>query len=119
VRTGAHRQGCDVKAPPVGPQPLCIRIVAARLTVALFGLAGDKAFGPCRGLRSDNLARNAVPLEAVEFGGLHQAGVYRSISQDACVSSRKTVAEPVCILAVGAVYFAGRNDGGPEWKVES
>jgi hypothetical protein len=82
-----------VKAQPVGLQPLCIRIVAARTQ------------------------RSA--LEAVEFGGLHQAGVYRSISQDACVSSRKTVAASVCILAVGAVCFAGRNDGGPEWKVES
>ena len=119
MRTGAHLQGCDVKAPPVGLPPLCVRIVAARLTVALFGLAGDQAFGPCRDLRNDNLARNAVALEAVEFGGLRQAGADRSISQDACVSSRKTVAEPVCILAVGAVYFAGRNDGGPEWKVES
>jgi hypothetical protein len=66
-----------------------------------------------------NLVTQRSALEAVEFRGLHQAGVYRSISQDACVSSRKTVAEPVCILAVGAVYFAGRNDGGPEWKVES
>jgi len=119
VSTGAHLQGCDVKAPPVGLQPLCVRIVAARLTVALFGLAGDKAFGPCRDLRNDNLARNAVPSKPLNSAAFHQAGVYRSISQDACVSSRKTVAEPVCILAVGAVYFAGRNDGGPEWKVES
>lgn len=61
--------------------------------------------------------RNAPAFEAADHDELRRAGAYRFFAKDDRRAGIRFGCPCGCGL-IGALYFSGANDGGPEWSIE-